>query len=107
MIIEKMDNAKNLDDNISDKHDNLSKLYSKPKATSDIWKYFGLSKDDRGLLDNENVVCRLCRVVVQTKDGNTTNLHKHLKVKHPDKFVKAEKRPADPATSSKFFQLFA
>lgn len=41
---------------------------------------FGFYKSDRS---QTNVVCKLCKTVIPTKTGNTTNLFYHLSHAHP------------------------
>lgn len=39
-----------------------------------VWHHF--SKE------NNDVICNKCQTIIKTKQGNTTNLHKHLKRHH-------------------------
>ncbi|XP_074542095.1 uncharacterized protein LOC141802402 isoform X4 [Halichoeres trimaculatus] len=58
-------------------------LISKPKGKSIVWMYFGLKADEKGQpLNSREAVCRLCRKVVLSKGGNTTNLRSHLRRRH-------------------------
>ena len=50
------------------------------KVSSPVWEFFGYYKSDRS---QTNVVCKLCKTVVPTKTGNTTNLFYHLSRAHP------------------------
>ena len=59
-------------------------LTEKYGTKSAVWKHFGLLTDDRGLgIQQDNSVCRICRVQVRATTGNTSNLLPHLKNKHP------------------------
>ena len=59
-------------------------LVAKNGTKSVVWKYFGLVPDDNGKGSNENrPICRICRLPVRTKSGNTSNLLSHIKNKHP------------------------
>lgn len=65
-------------------------LISKPRTKSSAWLYFGLKADEKGQpLNSEEAICRLCRKIVLTKGGNTTNLRSHLKRHHPADFLDA------------------
>lgn len=65
-------------------------LISKPRTKSSAWLYFGLKADEKGQpLNSEEAICRLCRKIVLTKGGNTTNLRSHLKRHHPADFQDA------------------
>ena len=60
-----------------------SRIVCKPNTTSQIWKHFGLEGDDSGKpINADQVICRICDVVVRTKGGSTTNLYTHLKKHH-------------------------
>ncbi|KAK0151881.1 Zinc finger BED domain-containing protein 1 [Merluccius polli] len=56
-----------------------TKLISKKNSTSVIWQYFGFEATDE---HQKQVMCQTCRVKVATSAGNTTNLHRHLRVHH-------------------------
>ena len=59
-------------------------LTEKYGTKSAVWKHFGLLTDDSGLgIQQDNPVCRICRVQVRATTGNTSNLLSHLKNKHP------------------------
>ena len=49
------------------------------RKTSVVWRYFGFWRSD---MKQSNVDCKLCRVHVLTKSGNTSNLFHHLKQRH-------------------------
>ena len=51
----------------------------KGNTTSVIWNWFGYLKSDKA---QANVKCKLCRRMVCSKTGNTTNLFHHLKMYH-------------------------
>lgn len=62
-------------------------LINKPRSKSSVWMYFGLKADEKGQpLNPGEVICRLCRKIVQAKGGNTTNLRSHLKRRHRTEF---------------------
>ncbi|XP_071344173.1 E3 SUMO-protein ligase ZBED1-like [Trachinotus anak] len=48
-------------------------------VSSPVWEFFGFYKSGR---NQTNVVCKLCKNVVPTKSGNTTNLFYHLSRAH-------------------------
>jgi hypothetical protein len=52
---------------------------SNKRFKSNIWEYFTSTN-----LKNEQK-CKLCSSKLKTSGGNTSNLWKHLKSKHPDK----------------------
>ncbi len=59
-------------------------LTEKSGTKSAVWKYFGLIADDSGGgSQQDNPVCRICRVQVRAATGSTSNLLSHLKNKHP------------------------
>ncbi|KAF7216507.1 E3 SUMO-protein ligase ZBED1 isoform X3 [Nothobranchius furzeri] len=65
-------------------------LVSKPGAKSAVWMYFGLKADENGQpVKNNKAICRLCRKIVSTKGGNTTNLRSHLIHYHRTEFSDA------------------
>ena len=51
----------------------------KGHTTSVIWNWFGYLKSDK---EQANVKCKLCRRIVLSRTGNTTNLFYHLKKYH-------------------------
>ena len=72
-------------------------LVSKKKTTSFVWKYFGFETGRNGRpLRVDAPKCRLCQATVAAKDSNTSNLYSHLRNKHPEEFVIAQR-----ASSSK------
>ena len=67
-------------------------LVSKTKTKVYIWKYFVFETDINGCPRCVNSPkCRLCNVTVATKDSNTSNLYSHLKSKHPDEYLIAQR----------------
>ena len=59
----------------------LTKKYGTKSA---VWKHFGLLTDNSGLgIQQDNPVCRICRVQVRAITGNTSNFLSHLKNNHP------------------------
>ncbi|RVE76347.1 hypothetical protein OJAV_G00009360 [Oryzias javanicus] len=74
-------------------------LICKPKGKSAVWMYFGLKADEKGQpLKNSEAVCRLCRKIVPTKGGNTTNLRSHLTRRHRAEFMESSSATAHPRT---------
>ena len=60
-----------------------SPLLPKPNGKSKHWNYFGLRADEEGkAIDDGKVVCKLCRVTVVARNGNTSNLKSHLRYNH-------------------------
>lgn len=69
------------------KHNRNMDLICKPKGKSIVWMYFGLKADEKGQpLNSNEAICRLCRKVVLSKGGNTTNLRSHLRRRHRAEF---------------------
>lgn len=65
--------------------DEVGPLVDKKGVKSHVWKYFGFEADDKGnILDNQKPVCKRCHRSFLSKGGNTSNLIKHLKDRHPD-----------------------
>ena len=63
----------------------LNPLVEKKGGKSHVWKYFGFAADDKGnIIDNQKPICKRCRRSFHSKGGNTSNLIKHLKDRHPD-----------------------
>ena len=63
-------------------------LTPKLRTKSPVWQYFGLAVDGDGKIKNEDeAICRLCKVIVMAKGSNTSNLQSHLKKHHPLKFA--------------------
>lgn len=62
---------------------------------------FGIKPNATGKpKDLNEVICRLCKQVVPAKDTNTTNLHEHLLMHHPDKYATLTARAAAPSTAA-------
>ena len=60
-----------------------SPLLPKPNGKSELWNYFGLRADEEGkAIDDGKVFCKLCRVTVVARNGNTSNLKSHLCYNH-------------------------
>ena len=73
-------------------------LAAKLRTKSPVWQYFGLAVDGDGKIKNEDeAICRLCKVTVMAKGSNTSNLQNH----HPLKFaeIKQAKSVDKPTTS--------
>ena len=71
--------------------------------------YFAFEADDRGVIINpQKPLCRRCYLVLQIKGGNTSNLAKQLKDRHPDLFkefkVSRSRRGAAPMLTSGIIQ---
>ena len=67
-------------------------LVSKKKTKSFVWNYFGFESDGNGRPRCINSPkCHLCRATIAAKDSNTTNLYSHLKSKHPEEFLLAQR----------------
>jgi len=66
---------------------NSVRLAKKTNSTSKIWNYFGFDVDTHGnAIDSGKPKCRQCFKMISCKSGNTSNLYKHLKDKHPVEF---------------------
>ena len=62
----------------------LPRLPKKKNGNSHVWKYFA---DDQGLIiDSQKTILKRCQRAFQMKGGNTSNLRKQLKDRHPDLF---------------------
>ena len=60
-------------------------LVDKPGAGSAIWNYFGFKTNKHGeAINTEAALCKRCYKTCPAKGGNTFNLAKQLKDKHPD-----------------------
>ena len=66
---------------------NDSDLVSKRNMKAFIWRYFGFEPNETENPQSKDYPkCRLCRVEIAAKDGNTSNLYSHLKNKHPEQY---------------------
>jgi len=66
---------------------NSVRLAKKTNSTSKIWNYFGFDVDTHGnAIDSGKPKCRQCFKMISCKSGNTSNLYKHLRDKHPVEF---------------------
>ncbi|KAK0147407.1 Zinc finger BED domain-containing protein 1 [Merluccius polli] len=74
-----------------------TKLISKKNSTSVIWQYFGFEATDE---HQKQVMCQTCRVKVATSAGNTTNLHRHLRVHHLNLYECMAKKNSETSSSS-------
>lgn len=62
-------------------------LVEKRAYRSHVWKYFAFEADQEGLIKDLNKpVCKRCHRIILAKGGNTSNLAKHLRDRHPDIF---------------------
>lgn len=60
-------------------------LVDKRNTKSPIWAHFGLKPDENGVPKDLNTpVCKICFEEVVARNGNTSNLRTHLRVKHPE-----------------------
>nr|XP_055062477.1 E3 SUMO-protein ligase ZBED1-like [Misgurnus anguillicaudatus] len=60
-------------------------LVEKKGGKSHVWRYFGFAADDKGnIIDPQKPVCKRCHRSFLSRGGNTSNLIKHLKDRHPD-----------------------
>ncbi|XP_048105648.1 protein mel-28-like isoform X3 [Alosa alosa] len=72
---------------------------------SHVWKYFAFEADLEGLIINsDRPVCKRCHRIVQAKGGNTSNLAKHLKDKHPDLFREFKSKQNKSATPQEDYE---
>ena len=75
------------DENTTENSSSDFELVSKKNTKALVWKYFGFEVDANGQpLSMEAPKCPLCYNNVAVKDSNTTNLHSHLKHKHPEEY---------------------
>ena len=75
------------DENTTENSSSDFELVSKKNTKALVWKYFGFEVDTNSQpLSMEAPKCRLCYNTVAAKDSNTTNLHSHLKHKHPEEY---------------------
>ena len=59
-------------------------ILAKPKTRSPVWEHFGLEANEKGWpAKSDKAVCWLCKKLIVTKGGNTSNLQAHLKNHHP------------------------
>ena len=76
-------------------------LVNKHNTKSSIWKYFGFVPDDNGKPSNtDKPQCKVCLATVTMKTGNTTNLHVHLRQKHPQLYTELMKTSEKECNSS-------
>ena len=76
-------------------------LVSKKKTKAFVWKYFGFETDANGSpLRVDSPKCRLCQATVAAKDSNTSNLYSHLRNKHPQEFLIAQRASSSKTKSS-------
>lgn len=59
-------------------------LVKKPNASAAVWEHFGFLPNDKGEPANPTeAIYSICHKKVCARDGNTSNLHSHLRVYHP------------------------
>ena len=63
-------------------------LVKKNGATSVIWTWFGYKASD---VEEKTIYCKMCRVTVTAKEGNTSNLFYHLKTKHALEYAESQR----------------
>ena len=82
------------------------RLISKKRATSAVWAHFGIEVDENDKTINANeVTCRICKKKVAVKDGSTTNMTAHLKIKHPREYsTTVKQQPSKSASTSSQMQ---
>lgn len=61
----------------------LEELVKKKGGSSVVWNWFGFKISD---INQQTVLCNLCRRVAVAKGGNTSNLFNHLKTMHVRKY---------------------
>ncbi|TRY57992.1 hypothetical protein DNTS_027343, partial [Danionella cerebrum] len=73
-------------------------LVKKKGGCSIIWNWFGFKISD---VNQQTVLCRLCRRVVAAKGGNTSNLFNHLKTVHVREYEDCTKMRATDIAQSR------
>ena len=68
---------------------NVIDLVPKKKAKSIVWTWFGFEPNDS---EQINIICKLCRDIIRSPDGNTTNLFHHLRKKHPKEHADSQSK---------------
>lgn len=63
-------------------------IEKKGKTNSAVWKWFGFQRSDK---QQVSVCCKICRRVVPSSGGNTTNLFHHLKSMHSIEYAECQK----------------
>ena len=66
-----------------------------PRKRSAVWLHF----DDDGQEDPSKATCQICGEAIQ-HSGNTSNMFKHLKKKHPVESAAIEDKRKEEATAS-------
>ena len=59
----------------------------KKNTKSNVWLHFGLRARDIVEQEQHHSICRKCGVSVRATNGNTSNLHQHLRDHHPDLYT--------------------
>ncbi|KAF7214478.1 zinc finger BED domain-containing protein 1-like, partial [Nothobranchius furzeri] len=67
-------------------------VQKKSYSTSVVWRWFGYLKSD---VEQIKPTCKVCRRMVPSKTGNTTNLFNHLKKYHPSDYTESVKMRAE------------
>jgi len=79
------------DGGYSRKDDDEVRLVKNANSSGVIWTYFGFVPDKNGFpIDIGKPRCRECSKEISCKNGNTSNLFKHLKDRHPSLYTKAQ-----------------
>ena len=76
-------------------------LVKKKNTKSSVWLHFGLRATANGDIverEKHHPICRKCGAPVPAKDGNTSNLHQHLRDHHPTLYAAL---PTCASTSSR------
>ena len=92
-------------DRLSEGGGSLPELLPKKGTTSEVWCQFGLRHEGGMIIEKEKPVCKHCDVNVSAKDGNTTNLHSHLKNKHLDVYATTKMKSSQPRRKSSYRDL--
>ena len=72
-------------------------LVAKRGSSSIIWNWFGYDKSD---MEQNSVICKVCKKTVIAKVGNTINLFHHLKHQHKPEYDESQKMPTDAAKAT-------
>ena len=76
-------------------------LIEKRNTKAKVWKYFGLQLGENGKAELDSPVCRLCRISVPAKHGNTSNLYSHIMNQHPEQYEEIKPKVKVGATAAK------
>ena len=73
-----------------------------PTFRSPVWQNFGFPESDRGVVDKQSTICKLCSTVLKYT-GNTTNMQTHLNRHHPA--ASKSSCATSPSSSSSKFEV--